>query len=697
MQEAYAYSLRKISTFDTSIFEKQVLPPTIYADLINHIYSVEITKLKLFDYSKFCSPADYATFVHESFKMCRPFKLQREKKIFAKGDVCSDIIIVVKGCVLLTIEDENGVVVAGICTEGGYFGDFEMIQGSLSCATYMTLWNSEFYAISHSAFKDIVAKAGSISKPLELNGKKRYDAFKRATASASVKKDNSFPYRTTQKIWMDGYTKHWKECISQVLEGQSHDKCSILLEESNNFNISNGVGVFYPYKRGKMVWNAFISVLIFILLWVIPVDIAFAVTNDGSEMVLELLISFFLIMDILFTFNTAYYSVETDLYVTDRKKIAENYWKNALLIDCVSSISFYGILVWPFTSQMSVEMIQFLKLVKLLQLLLYYKLQRKLKSNTVLSTIEQRIPQTILSLLWLVMYMIYISHIVACIWWIVPYCISRSDAWFDNSHEVFTSTLGDSTAAEKYSFSVYWATATLTTVGYGDIVPQSTGERVVALLLVVSVVTVFGSILSSVAHLLTNANASSLERSEKMLSMVEFLIEKKCPKGMTNKVLRHYRHLFNQKSAYNEEKILSLLPPQLSKEILLIKYRQEIDTIYLFRFIENKSIILYLFHIMSPLFFEANDCIIEEGKESEGILFLVRGRARAIAELPKRYIKPPTKLAHKRSSFSEEKKPPRRISLTSISNGWEEKSGDDESSTFSVGRQSSCASILTQR
>ena len=110
-----------------------------------------------------------------------------------------------------------------------------------------------------------------------------------------------------------------------------------------------------------------------------------------------------------------------------------------------------------------------------------------LKSMTFMSIEVQNVTKTFSTLL-------IILHVTGCCWHLAPY-FNLSD----NSNWITANDLDNSSDFSKYMASLYWATVTCTTVGYGDILPVNYFELVLCLFIIVFGVAVFSYILSNLS------------------------------------------------------------------------------------------------------------------------------------------------------------------------------------------------------
>ena len=116
-----------------------------------------------------------------------------------------------------------------------------------------------------------------------------------------------------------------------------------------------------------------------------------------------------------------------------------------------------------------------------------------------------------------------ITHIGACIWFMIAcfhdgksvviknmytdiyfvFCRCLKDSW---AHQQRLSL--NTTALHDYVTSLYWATTTMTTVGYGDITPYNDRDKILAISAMITGIILYGYILGAVAATLTSALAS---------------------------------------------------------------------------------------------------------------------------------------------------------------------------------------------
>ena len=103
---------------------------------------------------------------------------------------------------------------------------------------------------------------------------------------------------------------------------------------------------------------------------------------------------------------------------------------------------------------------------------------------------------------------IMLGHVLACLWHYIPLIEDGRDNWF-TSYGIDEHTGAFST---KYTASLYWAVATLTGVGYGDIHATTTSERVMSIFATILGSTVFGFIIGNIGSIMDSVDVRGSRR-----------------------------------------------------------------------------------------------------------------------------------------------------------------------------------------
>jgi len=77
---------------------------------------------------------------------------------------------------------------------------------------------------------------------------------------------------------------------------------------------------------------------------------------------------------------------------------------------------------------------------------------------------------------------------------------------------------------------------------------------------------------------------------------------------------------------FDEEAILSKLPTRITREILGYRHAETISSLRIFKYIPNKSVVLYLRNKIQPLFYHPDQLLFLEGEYCEGVISIVRGK-----------------------------------------------------------------------
>ena len=91
-------------------------------------------------------------------------------------------------------------------------------------------------------------------------------------------------------------------------------------------------------------------------------------------------------------------------------------------------------------------------------------------------------------------------------------------------------------------------------------------------------------------------------------------------------VNKHLLTLLQHNTAYDEAEILSRLPFNISRSILLLRHKDTIQQINIFKYINNESIVLCILQRLVSVYFERNNQIYIQNENATGFYIVVSGR-----------------------------------------------------------------------
>ena len=98
-------------------------------------------------------------------------------------------------------------------------------------------------------------------------------------------------------------------------------------------------------------------------------------------------------------------------------------------------------------------------------------------------------------------------------------------------------------------------------------------------------------------------------------------------------IMTHVKNKLTLQSVYNEMEVLNRLPLQLANTIRLLRNAKEISEIFLFRFIDNERVKLFLFNRMDPIRWNTGHVVLTKGEHSTGVLIIISGQVELFVPL----------------------------------------------------------------
>jgi len=304
-----------------------------------------------------------------------------------------------------------------------------------------------------------------------------------------------------------------------------------------------------------MAWKIFILVMIISQAFISTYIISFLpdVERDFSHTIvyMDLVFDIIYIADIVANFRIAFYR-HGELCM-ETSEIASNYLKTYFIFDVLSEVSIIGrfILDSKWRALILIDLLRILRLPQIMgKIEDFFQFSRQIASLFHLGK--------------LIVAIIMFAHWCGCI----LYTIARSETgpvtW------ITVAGIDPDSISDVYVACLYWAIATMATIGYGDIHPTTYRERVVSVIIMIASSVIFGYILSSIGALLIEINAFNSESREKMRLLTKYMKEKGLSKEIQSKIRKYLEFYLDKENTMKTEgdNILQLLSFNLKEEVI---------------------------------------------------------------------------------------------------------------------------------
>ena len=154
--------------------------------------------------------------------------------------------------------------------------------------------------------------------------------------------------------------------------------------------------------------------------------------------------------------------------------------------------------------------------------------------------------------------------------------------------------------ADRYVTALYWATTTLSTVGYGDITPQTKTERLFTVLTQLLGTCTFAYTAGTLSSVIMESKLDPKvqEYNEKMPRITEYLRVKRVPRWKRIEVREHFDRVFHAHKAVDERSVLDLMPGgvkgTMARDIINIVHKERrrlIEKTQLFRGLGEMAVV----------------------------------------------------------------------------------------------------------
>ena len=402
---------------------------------------------------------------------------------------------------------------------------------------------------------------------------------------------------------------------------EDHEQIGYLINPESNiiyiYDFLICLGVFYsllyiPYELAK---------------YFSPCNFQNNLINKGINIIFDLLF----IVDLIINFFHKYNEKEEKIIFNFSVKIARNYIFGWFFIDLLSSIPIniilliycrnYQILIYHTYEKGSIiDILFFLRCLKAIKI---FKILSR-KKNQFMTKIREKCTDNIFlgnifEILNDILFVFIGLHIISC-----SYIFIGKHTFPGWIHK---NELQNSSFWNLYMISIYYIITTLTTVGYGDISPDSLIEIIFRVILLAFGIVGYSWLISSISNGINKENFASINFANECQILEEIrMTYKKLPYKLYSNIINHLKHKHFYQKKYDKHLLFNCLPYSLKNNLVFSMYNYQLENFHFFKNISNSNFLVDILSCFSPISALKGDILLKENDLIEEMYFVKEGK-----------------------------------------------------------------------
>jgi hypothetical protein len=187
--------------------------------------------------------------------------------------------------------------------------------------------------------------------------------------------------------------------------------------------------------------------------------------------------------------------------------------------------------------------------------------------------------------------------------------------------------------SQGYTECLYWATATMTSVGYGDIIPTTYNTRVYCCFAMLTGIVFIATMTAFATSFLSQQDKLTEETDAKKQMLHAMMAYYNIPWNVQLEVISMFPAVINKQNEQKFKEMSDAMPHFIAQKIEGYTRAKMLSVVPMFQKITDPGVVMLISSILKQRFFAAGEPIIEAGDDSTEMYFLIRGVVEVIITL----------------------------------------------------------------
>ncbi|CAH1251717.1 CNGA1 [Branchiostoma lanceolatum] len=385
----------------------------------------------------------------------------------------------------------------------------------------------------------------------------------------------------------------------------------------------------YPMTNASRVWEAIVAITCVATACIGTFKVSFESRHTELWILMYIFDALYL-MDIILQFFYVYF--DYGVPVTDLKLIRRRYIRRTFIVDLLSLLPL-ELIAFAVPGQSfwrTMAMFQLNRLLRMYRVQTFFdmlEMELGLKTEYI-----RTMKYTAVS--WLCV------HLMACGWFALG-CTGKHwgiteecehEGWTEGAEGRADMVFPNTNTGYEYVISMYWATATSTSTGYGDVHAKELSEKAYSIAAMLAGVAVFfGLILGGMTSMLTNLDLQRAQFTHHLDTIKQYLMEEDIPETKQKQILKYYKYFWSRQRGVESEGIFDILPFTFRAEIAFQTNKGILDKTQFFAH-HNMGFLRMLTLVLKPTLCLPSQVIAVKGDSASQMCFVHRGEIEVVSK-----------------------------------------------------------------